>query len=124
MSRKNVLQGDLLASAQSLGASFNSTAINIENMDIVTWNVFCTSVTDNTGTFKAQIRVKKGGGDVYSAWADLPFDPVPTLANAAATFTCQLRYPNATQARLVYTVGGSVPDGSAEIWATAQQVGS
>lgn len=122
MAARNVAK-KRLATAQSLAASFTTAATNIENLDSICWKIATSGVTDNTGTFSFQTRVKLDESN-YSTWIDEEFDPAPTLASANTTFSCFATRVEGTEARLKFTAAGGTPNGTAEIVVIASRVGA
>lgn len=105
MASKYVFKKQLLT-AQSLAADFQSAVSNIENCDKVSWSVIVSSISNNTGTFSAQVRMKDEVNNLTSSWIDIDFSPTPTLADADAQLTCLLTETCWTEARLAFTAAG------------------
>ncbi len=103
MASKYVTKPKVLETAVDLGFDFTTEATNVENLDHVAWIVETANVTDNAGTFSAQVRMTDPNTHETSAWVDLSFSPAPTLADADATFHEQLYDVVATEARLKFT---------------------
>jgi len=106
----NILKAYKLVTAQTLASSFNSNPVTLTTLDKVCFNIDCTSVTVNTGTFFVQHRVYKDE-NTFSSWATLTLTSVPTLAGANAVF-----YREVTacpgQLRIGFTSGGGGQNGS------------
>ena len=102
-----------------------SDEIDIGLVDNVMINIDCTGVTDNTGTFAVEHRLKKSnaGGGQYTSWGELTLSAVPTLADANKVFAISLNQLPPGQIRVTYSSAGGTPDGAAEIWFSACSVG-
>lgn len=122
MARKSIIKGFKLTTAHSLAASFQSAVLPIDYMDSVGFILDCSSVTDNTGTFSVQARIKYDENS-YSSWCDLTLTTVPTLANAAVVLGVNMANVPFSELRLVFTAAGGTPNGSVTIWAQAKQSG-
>jgi hypothetical protein len=122
MSRKSVKTRRIYEN-QSLAASFNSDWINITQLDNVGVNLACNSVTDNTGTFAIEVRLKQPDPELFSEGSTLTLSSVPTLANAAANFFINLNQLPADQFRVVFTAAGGTPDGTLEMFVHSKTMG-
>ena len=123
MARKNLITGFQLLDNQSLGASFTSAPTNVENLDNLTYLISTAGITDNTGQFYVQGRIKK---DInrYSDWNTFSFSPaIAALADGNVTFSIELYGICYTEVRLGFTAAGGTPDGTADVWVQANQVG-
>jgi hypothetical protein len=127
MAKKDVLFGKELVLTQSLAASFTTNPVRIRWADNYGFNIDCTGVTDNTGTFYIQHRIAKDNGATdpidYSAWATLTLDTIPTLANANDVFLIYLNQIPPGELRIGFTAAGGTPDGSCDIWYSATSLG-
>lgn len=121
MSFRSRLQSKKLADGQSLEASFNSEVFDIKTVDNIGINISASSVTDNTGTFEIEWRVYKDANE-FSDWAELTLSSTPTLADAAATFAVILNQLPPGQIRVKFTAAGGTPDGTCDIWISANQL--
>lgn len=124
MASKYVTKPKILETAKSLGTDFTTTATNIENLDHVAWIVETSSVTDNTGTFTAQVRMTDANANEASGWVELDFTPAATLADANATLHLQLFDIVATEARLKFVADGGTPNGTAKITVQGRRGGA
>lgn len=112
-----------LATAQSLAASFQSEATNIKDMDVIAWKISTSGITDNTGTFTAQVRDKDPVTNQFGDWITLDFTPAATLADADTTLYCEATV-RAVEARLAFVPAGGTPNGTAQIWVNAARTGA
>lgn len=115
MASKNLMSGVQLEDDKSLATSFNTSAIPVDMLDRIGLHVVTASVTDNTGTFKIQHRMRNNSGQ-QSGWADLTLSGTITLANADASFLISLTTLPPGDIRLVFTAAGGTPDGTCDIW--------
>ncbi len=122
MANKNFARKKL-ATAQSLAADFVTEATNIDNLDKIAWTISTSGITDNTGTFSAQVRDRDATVHDDGAWIDIDFTPAPTLADADTTMTCFITETAWSEARLKFTAAGTVPNGTAQIWVKAERKG-
>lgn len=120
MSRKSKTRQ--LASAQSLASNFTTDWVNIPFLDNVGIAINTASVTDNTGTFAVEVRMKDGNDT--SDPIELTLSSTPTLADADDDFFINLNQVPATQVRLKFTAAGGTPDGTAQIWFHTTTIGS
>ncbi len=123
MANKNVAK-KLLSANQSLAANFTTEPTNIENLDSIAWTISTSGVTDNGGSFSAQVRMKDAERNLVGDWIDIAFSPVPTLANVDTTIYCLATQLEATEARLKFVAVGTVPDGTAQIWVKSSRRGA
>ena len=124
MPRKNLIVPYKLESAKSLATDFQSSVINIENIDNIAFIIETSSVTDNTGTFGVQVRFKKPNSPTeMTEWISLTLDTAPTLADTDGEFYVYLNGLVATEIRLTFTAAGSTPDGTVDIWVSGNQTG-
>lgn len=124
MARKNVLKPYLSVTSQSLATNFQTNPTNITNLDNIGIILDCVSITDNTGTFKVQVRNKNFDTGWTSNWGDLTLDTAITLANAATCIPVNLnQVPAWTEFRISFTAAGGTPNGNVTISITANQVG-
>lgn len=123
MARKNLAIPFKIAAAHSLAASFSTSPMNVDFLDNVGIIIDATNVTDNTGTFDVQVRFKDPKSGEVSGWGSLTLDTVPTLADASAVLVVNLNQIPFSEFRISFTAAGAVPDGSANIWFSARQVG-
>lgn len=121
MARKSVKTRQI-EDAQSLAASFQTDWISIPFMDNIGFVINCNSVTDNTGTFGAEVRMVDDAGNASEAVA-LTLSSVPTLADEAADFFLDLQQIPATQVRVTFTAAGGTPDGNCDIWVHSKTIG-
>lgn len=121
MSRKTMFPGKRIATSQSLAANFQTSALEIEMVDNVAVLIDCNSVTDNTGTFAVQLRIRENE-NLVSDWVSLTLDSVPTLSNAAAEFFINLNQLPPCELRVSFTAAGGTPDGTCEIWFSGTQI--
>lgn len=124
MGRRETVAGFKLESAHSLAADFNSAVFTVKTMDNVGINIEAEDVTDNTGTFQVQHRIKKDDNTGNkSGWATLTLSADPTLNNAADVFLVTLNQIPPGEIRIVFTAAGITPDGTVDIWVSATSVG-
>lgn len=124
MARKNLATPTRVLIAQSLATSFNGPAMDVSYFDNVWITADCTAVTDNIGTFSVEVRnIPAEGKGSPSSWGTLTLDTVPTLVNSSQVVQINLNQVPFSQFRLVFTANGTVPDGVADVWYTARQVG-
>lgn len=124
MARKNVATPFRTLSAQSLAADFETSPMNVEYLDNVGILIDATAITDNLGTFSVWVRfVPAEGRGAPSNWAELTLDSVPTLTNTDETLFINLNQVDFTEVKLVFSAAGATPDGVADIWISARQVG-
>lgn len=124
MARKNLATPTRVLPAQSLATSFNGPAMDVSYHDNVWITADCTAVTDNLGTFGVEVRnVPAEGKGAPSNWGTLTLDTVPTLTNSAQVIQINLNQVPFSQFRLTFSAAGTVPDGIADIWYTARQLG-
>lgn len=121
MSRKTTVKR-LLASGESLGASFNSDPVGGDLLDNIGIWLETAGVTDNTGTFAVQVRWFSEDGLTFGPWTALTLSSVPTLADADANFFINLNQIPPAQFRVAFTAAGSTPDGTCNIYFSACQV--
>ena len=107
MYRQGLAKGKKIVDAQSLSASWNSDAVDVNTTNIVGMIYTTSGVTTNTGNFKIQVRILKDANS-YSDWADLSSDLTVTLAgaNISPTFLNLNQLPP-VQLRIVYTKAGT-----------------
>lgn len=126
MSRKNVLSPQRLTAAQSLSASFNSTATLIPFMDNCAYQINATT-SDAVGTFAVQGSVDYVPATANSPgntgnWVDLSLGGgTPTLASANDSLIINLMQVPFNALRLAYTRTSGT--GTAELWVMSKQVG-
>lgn len=106
-----------LETALTLTADFETEVTTITSYDTVTYSVYCTSVTSNTGTFGIQFRPHEN-----APWIDLTLDSIPVLADADQNFAISASQLGAGDVRLVFVGAGT--DGVAEIWVSGKKVGA
>lgn len=121
MGSKGFIKGYQLASAQSLASDFESSAIDVKTVDNVCFLIETSSVSDNTGTFAVQVKIKKDDNN-ESGWATLSLDTTPTLANADDQFFINVNQITPCQIRIKFTAAGGTPDGTCDIWVSGKQV--
>lgn len=121
MGRKSIAT-KLLDSSAALSAVYTSPATNVQQTDIIGYTVETSSVTANTGVFSLQGQIVDSFGNA-SAWIDMTLSPVPTLANANATFAITATFFPYTNVRLKFTPGGGGPNGTAKIFINVKAVG-
>lgn len=121
MGSKGFIEGHRLADDQSLAANFNSNVVTIKSIDNVGIVIETSSVTDNTGTFGVDVRIKKDD-NTFSSWVGLTLSSTPTLANADDQFFINLNQLPPCELRVTFTAAGSVPDGTCDIWVSGKQV--
>lgn len=119
MARKSIIKGYKLVTAHTLATSFNSAAVGIDYMDNIGFIFDCSSVTDNTGTFSIQARIKADENS-FSAWATLAITGL-TLANAAVALPLDMAAMPWSEIRVVFTAAGGTPNGSVNVWMQAKQ---
>lgn len=112
-----------LATAQSLAANFTTAGVNVDNLDKICWTVATAGITDNTGTFTAQVRIKDDELHTVGDWIDIDFTPAATLADADTTLACFITNTAFSEARLKFSAAGGTPNGTAQIWVKAERVG-
>jgi hypothetical protein len=122
MSRKHV-KTKRVESAQSLADNFQTEWIDISSQDNVGILVNCSSVTDNTGTFAVEVRMKDSEG-VTSSETALTLSATPTLADTDADFFISVNQLPANQVRLSFTAAGSDPDGVCDVFFHTKSVGA
>lgn len=122
MARKNIARAFRTKRAQSLAASFQTSPINVDYLDNVVFTVETASVTDNTGTFGVEARLK-GDNNEASAWFPLELSLVPTLANANDKIVIKLDNVPFSEVRLTFAAAGATPDGTCDVWVEAKQLG-
>jgi hypothetical protein len=110
-----------IESAKTLASNFQTSAIRIETTDNVGFFIYCSSVTDNTGSFAAEVRPYKDDNTVGEDWIPLSLDTTPILNNADDDFFISLNQLPTCQVRLNFTAAGSVPDGTCNIWISATE---
>lgn len=124
MARKNLATPTKVLSAQSLAANFNGPAMDVSYFDNVWITADCTGITDNMGTFSVEVRnIPAEGKGPPSNWGTLTLDTVPTLTNVNEVIQINLNQVPFSQFRLVFSAAGGTPDGIADVWYTARQVG-
>lgn len=124
MARKNLAIPTKILTAQSLAADFTGPAMNVDYLDNAFIIVDCTGITDNIGTFGVEVRfVPAQGLGLPSAWVALTLDSTPTLVNADQAFGINLNQVPFSEFRLTFTAAGGTPDGVADVWYSARQVG-
>jgi hypothetical protein len=124
MARKNLATPTRVSVAHSLATSFTGPAMDVSYLDNVWITADCTGVTDNTGSFSVEVRnVPAEGKGAPSNWGSLTLDTTPNLSNMDEVIQINLNQVPFSQFRLVFTANGVVPDGVADIWYTARQVG-
>lgn len=121
MSRKTMLPGVRVENDKSLASSFQTTAYEIESIDNIGFVIDCNNVTDNTGTFAVQVRIREDE-NVVSDWVSLTLSSAPTLANAAAEFFVSINQLPPCEVRLSFTAAGGTPDGDCDIYFSGTQV--
>ncbi len=127
MARKNILAPELIASAQSLAASFQTTPTVINYADNVSYQINVTT-TNSTGTFSVQasldyqqqtpMQVGRTGN-----WIDLSLGGgTPTVAAANDSIIINLNQMPYSAIRLAYTstIAGA---GHADIYIMHKQIG-
>lgn len=123
MARKNIAVKKILT-AQDLSADFQSIVTNVDYLDNVGVIIKTSGVSDNTGSFGIQVRIKNTQDDQnYSDWSDLTLNPVPTLADTDTDFNINLKQVPFSELRVVFAVAGGTPDGTCDVWLMAKQVG-
>lgn len=116
--RKQLLPAKQLESSKTLASAFQTDWVKIDTADNVGFFIYCTSVTDNTGSFAVEVRPWRDEntlGDPIS----LTLSSSPTLADADAEFFVNLNQLPNCQVRLNFTAAGGTPDGSADVWISA-----
>lgn len=117
--RKNMLPAKQIESAKTLASNFQTDAIRIETADNVGFYIYCSSVTDNTGTFAAEVRPYKDDNTLGEDWIPLTLSTTPTLNNADDDFFVSLNQLPNCQVRLSFSAAGTTPDGTCNIWISA-----
>lgn len=125
MARKNVLEPVLIASAQSLGASFNSTPTLIDFMDNTAYQINVTT-SSAVGTFDVQGSLDYFPGNANQAavtgnWVNLGVSPVPTLASANDTILININQAPFRALRVSYTRTSGT--GTCNIYIMSKQLG-
>ena len=117
MSRKQLLKPYRLLTAQSLAASFQTVATNMEQLDYVSYVISTSGITDNTGTFGVEVRYvyPNTAGPETSAWIPLTLSLVPTLADVDDDITITVQNEGWSEIRLAFTAAGGTPDGTAVV---------
>lgn len=118
MSRQNYVKGYRLHNDQSLGASFNSSAVTLRTACRVGFNIATANVTSGTGTFQVQHRIYNDANNA-SEWATLTLSSTPTMTGANAQFLLDVSVPPG-QVRVKYTESGSA-NGTCDIWVTTSE---
>lgn len=127
MSRKNVLAPTTaLASAQSLGASFNTNATIIDYMDNCSYQINATT-SDAVGTFKVQASLDyEAGNSLNNArtgnWVDLTLSGTPSLSSANDNIIINLNQVPFRAIRLVYTRTSGT--GTVDIYVMNKSIGA
>lgn len=127
MSRKNVLSPQLIESAHSLAASFNSTPTMVTNTDNVAYQINVTT-TDSVGSFAIQGSVDYQPATANTAavsgnWVDLGLGggtPTVNMANDSLLFNLSLLPFNAVRVAYTQTTAGT---GTCNIYIMSKQVG-
>jgi hypothetical protein len=130
MSRKAV-KTRRIVSAQSLATDYTSDWITISQLDNVGITLACNGVSDNTGHFDIDVRMKQPSGDggadggLFSEACELTLSAVPTLADADDNFFIELHQLPADQFRVRYTAAGvGTPDGTLEMFVSTKTIGA
>lgn len=122
MARKEINK-KLLLTGQSLGASFQSPVTNVDYQDTVVYIVETAGITDNTGTFQVQARIKVSDDpNQTSSWVDLTGLSF-ALADANVTDGLEIREVGYSETRVVFTPAGGTPNGTTKLWVEIKQVG-
>ena len=109
--------------AKTLASSFTTDWLNVSYLDNVGVVINCNNVTDNTGFFEVQVRMKVDANNVSSA-VTLTLSSVPTLANADDDFGINLNQLPYNEVRISFTAAGGTPDGDCDIWFKSETVGA
>lgn len=125
MGRKNVLEPVLIASSQSLGASFNSAATLIDFLDNCAYQINVTT-SDAVGTFDVQGSLDYFPGNANQAavtgnWVSLGVSPTPTLASASDVIMINLNQLPFRAIRVAYTRSSGT--GTCNIYIMSKQIG-
>lgn len=120
--RKNVIVPIKIASAQSLGATFQSAATNIQFLDRVALALDCTT-SDAVGTFTIQGRTSpptQQGSSLgpASEWADLDMNAM-TLSSADKYIVIDIINTGLVWIRVSYVRTSGT--GSCDIWLAAKE---
>lgn len=121
MARKTTIGGVRIANDQSLASNFQTSAYEIEMIDNVGLTIETSGVTDNTGTFAVQVRIRENE-NIVSGWVSLTLSSVPTLANADDSFFVSLNQLPPCEIRVTFTAAGGTPDGTCDIFFSGTQV--
>lgn len=127
MSRKNILAPELIASQQSLAASFQTVPTVINYADNIAYQINVTT-SNSTGTFSVQVSVDYQQATPSQAgrtgnWADLSLGGgVPTVTAANDSIAINLFQLPFSAVRLSY-VAGAAGTGHADIYIMHKQVG-
>jgi len=115
--------GVAVVTALPMDNSFNTEVIEIGNLiDNVGLNIDLNNVTDQTGVFYVDHRIKKDTNNV-SAWAELTLGGGnPTVADADATHLINLNQLPKGQIRVRFVAAGGTPDGDATIWYSGREL--
>lgn len=97
-----------LFSAQSLAASFNSSVIDLRQVDRGSLQITTLNITDNTGQFTFQ-----GSNDNVN-FIDVVVSPaIAVLANADTSFLVNLSSMGFDYGRIKFVAAGGTPNGTA-----------
>lgn len=127
MSRKNVLEPVLIASAQSLASNFTSTPTIISQGDNVGYQIDATTI-NSAGTFAVEVSMDyqpagPTGPARAGTWSALQLSGVPTLSGSSDTINISLNMPPFKAVRLSYTA--TTPGtGTANIFVSYKAVGA
>lgn len=106
-----------MADEQSLAASFETSATNINWLDNVAIQIKVRNVTDNTGQFSIEVSNDK------DVWQAVDLDPViPVLADADADIFVNMSQLAWAWVRVKFVAAGGTPDGDVTITLTAKEL--
>ncbi len=122
--RKNVIQPIKIADATSLGASFNSSPVNIQYLDRVSIAINATATAGSAnGTFALQGRVSPSSGvqaGPAAEWGPLDIGGAITLTGADKNVLIDVIATGYVELRVIYTRSSGT--GSVTIYVSAKEV--
>jgi len=121
MAKKNIMSHQL-ESAKTLASNFETDPVTIKTLDNIAFNIDCSSVTDNTGTFYVQHRIYKDDRN-FSAWNILTLSATLQLADSDNTLAAYINQIPSGQLRISFVAAGGTPDGQCDIWVSGSSIG-
>lgn len=105
-----------IADAMDLSNSFQTQIIPVgPHVDNIGFNIATTGVTSNGGEFKIQHRIRHNHYQ-FSAWANLTLSCDVILSGVNIAELVSLNQVPIGELRVVFTVAGTSPDGTVDIW--------